>query len=384
MEESETKPLRVAVVGCGQISHTAHIPNFSQSPDVDLVAVADKDRGRADQCSRTFNVPQAFDSFEEMLQTMHIDAVSICVPNKFHAPYAISALEHGCHVLCEKPPAMTADEVSTMAKTAEKAGKVLTFGLHYRFSAEVETIKRFADNEEFGTIHAAKAVALRRRGIPGWGDYGSKVLQGGGPLMDIGVHVLDAALWLMGYPEPRSVLATTHHGIGTREGVGELGSWDWHNHSVEDMARGMVQFTNGASLLLETSFAANLGEQERMEVSVMGDHGGADVLPPRIYQERHGVLIDTVPVHPTPYGVAECYSRQIQDFIRCCVEGGETLVPTGEAIALQRIVDALYLSAQTQRTVELGTVEDRPDGHSASPLGSQDLPSDPTSSRKVS
>lgn len=353
--------LRVGVVGCGQIAQSAHLPNYARFPEVELIAVADCHRTRAEQCARRFGAPMAFDSFESLLQTADVDAVSICVPNKFHAPYAIAALERGIHVLCEKPPAMTGDEAAAMAVAARRAGRILTFGFHYRWAVEVETVKRFVDAQELGEIHAARAVALRRRGIPGWGAFNDKALQGGGPLMDIGVHVLDLALWLMGYPTPQAVLATTHRGIGSREGVGALGAWDWRNYTVEDMARGMVQFEGGSSLLLETSFAANVGEQEQFQVSLMGNRGGADVLPPRIYQERHGVLTDTVPIDLAPSGIEACYERQMRHFVRCCRDGVRPLVSANEAVALQRIVDALYLSAETRQAVDLGASEEAND-----------------------
>jgi predicted dehydrogenase len=353
--------LRVGVVGCGQIARTAHLPNYARCPDVELVAVADRHRARAELCAREFGGSRAFDSFEAMLEATDLDALSICVPNKFHAPYAIAALERGIHVLCEKPPAMTGDEAAAMAAAARRNGRVLTFGFHYRWGVEVGVVKRFVDAQDLGEIHAARAVALRRRGIPGWGVFNDKALQGGGPLMDIGVHVLDLALWLMGYPKPRVILATTHRGIGSREGVGALGDWDWRNYSVEDMARGMIQFENGASLLLETSFAANVGEQEQIQVSLMGDRGGADVLPPRIYQERHGVLTDTAPVNLAPSGTEACYARQIRDFVQCCREGGRPMVSPDESVALQRIVDALYLSAERRRAVDFEASEEATD-----------------------
>lgn len=194
--------LRVGVVGCGQIAETAHLPNFAQLPDVDLVAVADRDGERAERCSRAFSVPSAFDSFETMLGESDLDALSICVPNKFHAPYAIAALNAGVHVLCEKPPATTGEEAAAMAAAAQLNGKVLTFGFHYRWSVGAQTVKRFVNARDLGGIHAASAVSLRRRGIPGWRTFDDKDTQDGGPLMDIGVHVLDLALWLMGYPSP--------------------------------------------------------------------------------------------------------------------------------------------------------------------------------------
>src|SRR5699024_11172597 len=130
---------------------------------------------------------------------------------------------------------------------------------------------------------------------PGWGVFTNKELQGGGPLIDIGVHMLDTALYLMGYPEPDTVLGVTYQEIGNRKGVGLSGDWDWENFTIEDMARGMITFKNGASILLETAFAANVEHVKNMNVKLMGNQGGAEVFPLKIYQEKHQTLTDTTP-----------------------------------------------------------------------------------------
>src|SRR5699024_4627011 len=151
---------------------------------------------KVEQVAEEYNIPNAFTNHEEMLQEVELDAVSICTPNKFHAPAAIAALRAGCHVLCEKPPAMTVEEAHQMDIEAKNAGKILTYGFHFRHKPEVETLKRFIDGGELGEIYAAHVLAIRRRGIPGWGVFTNKELQGGGPLIDIGVHMLDTALYL--------------------------------------------------------------------------------------------------------------------------------------------------------------------------------------------
>ena len=219
---------------------------------------------------------------------------------------------------CEKPPAMTAEEAERMAQAAEKAGKILTYGFHYRHAPEVEALKRFVDAGELGEIYAARVHALRRRGIPGWGVFTNKELQGGGPLIDIGVHMLDTALYLMGYPEPEVVLGSTYQKLGNRKGVGVMGDWDWKNFSVEDMARGMIRFKNGASLILESAFAANLDPLEEMNVTLMGDEGGADLFPLKIYQEKHDTLVNITPAHLPEKG---SYELEIERFVDSCLTG---------------------------------------------------------------
>ncbi|GGH76256.1 putative dehydrogenase [Pullulanibacillus pueri] len=342
-------PLRVGIIGAGGISRGAHLPNYQKCGErVNVVAIADVAKDRAVALAEEFSIPHAFGSFEEMLTEVDLDAVSVCVPNKFHAPAVIAALEAGCHVLCEKPPAMTVAEAEQMAKTAEKAGKILTYGFHYRHQPEVETLKRFTEAGELGDIYSARVHAIRRRGIPGWGVFTNKELQGGGPLIDIGVHMLDAALYLMGYPEPESVYGRTHQKLGNRKGVGLMGDWDWENFSIEDMAIAMVTFKNGATLVLETAFAANVEKADVMQVSLMGDKGGADVFPLKIYQEKHETLLDVTPAYLPKKGGHEL---EVQRFVECCLNGTTPVSVPEQGVALQKIINGIYESADTGEVV---------------------------------
>lgn len=343
--------LRVGIIGAGGIATHGHIPNYLKLGNrVEIVAIADIIKQKAHETAAKFSISHAFGNYEEMLTTMELDAVSVCTPNKFHAEAVIASLQAGCHVLCEKPPAMTAEEAEWMAQTAEKAGKILTYGFHFRHSPEVEAVKRFIHGGELGEIYAARAHALRRRGIPGWGVFTNKDLQGGGPLIDIGVHMLDTALYLMGYPEPDVVFGVTYQKIGNRKGVGVMGNWDWQNFSVEDMARGMIRFKNGASLILETSFAANLEKLEEMQVSLMGDQGGADVFPLKIYQEKHQTLVDMTPAYLPKKGYHEL---EIERFVDCCLTGQEPLCTAREGVILQKLINGIYKSEETGELVKV-------------------------------
>jgi predicted dehydrogenase len=342
--------LRVGIIGAGAIAKDVHIPSYlNNGSKVELVAIADVAVERAQEVAELFSIPNAFSSYKEMLANIKLDAVSICVPNKFHAEATIAALEAGCHVLCEKPPAMTVEESELMMKVASNSGKILTYGFHYRYRPEVEIAKSFIDAGEMGDIYAARVHAIRRRGIPGWGVFTNKELQGGGPLIDIGVHMLDTALYLMGYPEPEVVLGKIHQQIGNKKGVGLLGDWDYENYTVEDMAVGMVTFKNGATLTLEAAFAANVEKNDTMQVSLMGNKGGADIFPLKIYQEKYHTLIDSTPAYlPETNG----HQREISHFIACCLEDRAPLSTPEQGLVIQKIVNAIYESAETGKAIQ--------------------------------
>lgn len=346
-----TDKLRVGIVGAGGIAQHVHIPNYKKFSDrVEIVAIADVAVDRAKEVAEKMEIAHYFSTVDEMLAGVKLDAVSICTPNKFHAASAIAALQAGCHVLCEKPPAMTVAEAEAMAEAAKTAGKYLTFGFHYRHSQEVETLRRFIDAGELGDVYATTATAVRRRGIPGWGVFTNKALQGGGPLIDIGVHMLDTALYLMGYPEPETVFGATYQKLGTRKGVGMMGDWDWQNFSIEDMARGFIRFTNGSTLVLESAFAANVKDREVMNVKLMGDQGGADVFPLTIYQEKHETLVDITPGYlPTKLP----YELEVERFVDACLGGPAPISTPEQGIKLQRIIGGLYASAETGEPVRL-------------------------------
>ncbi|MDC3412044.1 Gfo/Idh/MocA family oxidoreductase [Aquibacillus sp. 3ASR75-11] len=341
--------LKVGIIGAGGIASEVHIPNYLKQEQVEIVAIADVNAERAQKVADQFEIANAFGSYEEMLAQTTLDAVSICVPNKFHKEATVAALKAGCHVLCEKPPAMSEEEANEMLATAKGAGKILTYGFHYRHTPDVQAAKRFIDAGELGDIYSARVQAIRRRGIPGWGVFTNKELQGGGPLIDIGVHMLDTALYLMGYPEPDVVLGKTHQQIGTKKGIGLLGDWDWENYTIEDMAVGMITFKNGASLVLETAFAANVEERETMQVSLMGNKGGADIFPLKIFQEKHQSLIDITPAYLPQVGGHE---QEIKHFVESCLAGKQPISTPKQGAVIQRIVDALYRSAETGKAVQ--------------------------------
>ncbi|PWU69458.1 Gfo/Idh/MocA family protein [Gracilibacillus dipsosauri] len=343
--------LRVGLIGAGGIATSVHLPAYhSVSDQVEVVAIADVAYERAKQVAEEKGIPHAFDQYEKMLKEVELDAVSVCVPNKFHKDATIAALQAGCHVLCEKPPAMNQQEAKEMEDAQAASGKLLMYGFHYRYQAETQAAKRFIDAGELGEIYAGRVHAIRRRGIPGWGVFTNKELQGGGPLIDIGVHMLDTALYLMGYPEPSVVLGQTHQQLGTKKGVGLLGAWDYENFTVEDMAIGMITFKNGASLVLESAFAANVEKNDLMQVSLMGNQGGADIFPLKMYQEKHETLLDITPAYLPKVNAHE---TEIHVFVADCLAGNVTGEYAKQGTNIQKIIDGLYQSAETGKAVNL-------------------------------
>ncbi len=341
--------LRIGVIGTGMIAETAHIPAYLSHPDqVELVALCNIHPQKARRLGDRFNIPGIYGDYRDMIRQENLDAVSVCVPNCYHAPITVDCLKAGCHVLCEKPPAMNTQETEHMIQTAREQGKILTFNLHYRHSKSVQLIKRMAEQGAFGQIYAARVQALRRRGIPGWGRFTRKEIQGGGCLIDIGVHMLDVALYAMGFPDVEYAAASTFSKIGTRLGVGLMGPWDPDQFDVEDAAFGMIRFQDGSCLHLESAFALNMKEPTIMQVHLFGDRAGATVFPPRIFSEAEYELTDTDFPH---LETGHDRHGSITDFIHCCIHGVQPLVRVDEALATQKILDMMYQSAQSGKPV---------------------------------
>lgn len=345
------KKLRLGIMGAGQESINSHFPNCMKNNNIaEIVAVCDVNLQNAKKAAEQFQVPAYYETHTEMLKKENLDMVTICVPNKFHESLTIDALQAGCHVLCEKPPALTARQARRMEEEAGKAGRILTYNLHYRYAPEVQMMKKMIDSGEFGTLYAGKIQAVRRRGIPGWGNFTNADMQGGGPLVDIGVHMLDTALYLLGYPKPLYAAANNSDRIGKRGGVGLMGEWNPEKFTVEDGLFGYIQFEGGISLQVETAFALNCKEKQRMNVEIYGDMAGASVFDGEIYTEKNNAVVDM----KLPF-VQETDKRNlsISNYIRCCAEGEEPLITARQGVTLMSIVEALYRSAKEGKVVEI-------------------------------
>ena len=352
------EPIGIAVVGTGYIGLGAHLPAYQKMQDeglVRIVAVCDINEDALRAASEKFGVASTFTDYREMLETDGIDAVDVCTPNYLHKQPVVDSLAAGKHVICEKPLAINALEGAEMTAAARAAGRQLAVGLNVRFGAGAQAVKRFVEDRRLGEVYYARAHALRRRGIPGWGQFTQKDKQGGGPLIDIGVHILDLTLWLMGHPEPVSVTGQTYAKFGTREGVlGLMGRWDPKTFTVEDFAAGFVRFKGGATLSLESSFAANIAENQ-FHTTLLGTEGGASLYPSddartRLFREESGTLTDTTPVFLPRQNTHEA---ELRAFIQALADDKPVPVPGEQGLLVTRILDALYESAETGHEVLL-------------------------------
>lgn len=345
-----TRKLRVGVVGLG--IGRMHIEGWREHAQVEVVAIADADARRLEQVGEQFGIAGRHASAAAMLEAHTLDAVSICTPNKYHRELTLLALERGCHVLCEKPMAMNAAEGREMLEAAQRAGRRLMINFSYRFSAQSRALKAQVDAGVFGEFYFGRSVWHRRRGMPGFGGwFGSKALAGGGPLIDLGVHRLDLALWLMGYPKPTWVMGSTYDPIA-RAAAAQAGK----AFDVEDLASAFIRFDNGASLVLEASWAAHIGEAELMETRLLGTRAGllqknldeGYRFDAQIFTDQHGTPMD-LRVHPDTATAPSA----MHDFAQAIL--GDTPHPAGadEGLRVMEILDAIYASAASGAPVKL-------------------------------
>lgn len=342
--------LRMGVIGVGGIAQGRHIPTFLKLSDqVTIEAISDVNEETAKNVAERFNISKVYSDYRDMFQD--VDAVTICTPNKFHAEITIAALEAGIHVLCEKPMAMTPEECQAMMDAAEKSGKVLAIAYHYRFMKDSQAAKRVILEDEIGQPIVARAKALRRRKVPGWGVFTNKELQGGGSLIDYGCHFLDLSLWLLGNPEVVEVMGSTYNHLSKMpDQVNQWGSFNHETFEVDDHVTAYIKFDNGASLLFETSWMANIKEDEE-SLSISGLTGGIDLFPFQLNQMKYGMLMNSeanwIPGEDDPS------IPQAQNFINSCLGLEELVVKPKEALQVSQIIDAIYKSSETGQSVRL-------------------------------
>lgn len=342
------KKLRMAIIGSGQIAQVTHIPNYQTMKEVEIVGICDTRFEAARSAAEKFAIPHFYDSHGQMLQELQPDAVTICVPNKFHCPITLDALEAGCHVFCEKPPAITAEEAQCMEEKAREKGVLLSYGFHFRSSEQVRYLKEIIDRGDMGDIYHASVKWLRRRGIPGWGTFTSKEIQGGGPLIDIGAHMLDVTLYLMQYPPISYVCASAHDFLGKTSKAGLMGAWNPEKFTVEDSLFGYIQFANGASLEIKTAFAINEKERDIRNVQLYGSRLGASVFPLELHGEADGQLFD----QQFPYmEMRDFHIDMDQNFVKACLGETKLLVTAAQGTYIQQLIEALYKSAESGQPV---------------------------------
>jgi predicted dehydrogenase len=347
--------LRFGVLGAGQISRIA-CQEINSHAAARVVAASDPHADRLAELSAGLGGVRTYDANEALLADPELDAVFIATPNVFHAPLALAALAAGKHVLVEKPFATNAAEAEAVVSAAKRSGKLLSVGMNQRFRPESQRVAALVRAGKLGHVYHAKAFWFRRAGIPKLGTwFGKKSLAGGGALYDIGVHVLDLALFVMGRFDPISVSGQVYTSFGHR-GIGE-GSWSLSERShlefdVDDGATALLRFADGATLTLDVSWAIHQKEPDRMNVLVRGSDAGAGCYPGERYRfgSEKGVY-ETTTLAETPLQYP--HANRFHNFIGAVLGSESLCVTPGQAIVVQRVLDAIYESSRLGREVML-------------------------------
>jgi len=357
MEKKKTyrgKKFRVAIIGCGGIAQT-HMAALRRMPDVEVVAGVDIVKERLDIFQEKWGVTELYKDWKKMLKAVEPDGVSVCTPNGVHAAPAVDSLKAKSHVIVEKPMAMNPTECKQMITAAKKARKKLSVGFQFRYHPNTQFLTRARDNGDFGDIMYVKCEALRRRGIPNWGVFGQKKLQGGGPMIDIGVHVLEMAHYFMGSPKPVAATGNiwTYMGNKPSKVVCPWPNWDHKTYTVEDLAIGHIRFENGAILQIEASFVAHI-EKDLWNFTFMGTKGGGQWDPPSIFTDRNDTMVNT-----TPYFVGDkasfdtLFDIKLRNWIDGCRKNQKLEAPGEAGLAIQKIIDGVYRSAKAGKEVAI-------------------------------
>lgn len=353
--------LRVGIIGCGGIANGKHMPNLAKIKEVEMVAFCDLIEDRAKQAAEKYGVPgsKTYVDYNDLLARDDIDVVHICTTNDSHAPITVAALESGKHVMCEKPMATDSEGARAMVEAYKRTGKKLTIGYQGRFRPQAMHLKALADDGFFGEIYFAKALAVRRRAVPTWGSFLDKDKQGGGPLIDIGTHALDLTLWVMNNYEPEIVLGSSFYKLGKKENAANAwGPWDPDKFEVEDSAFGFIKMKNGATIILESSWALNTLQIGESQTVICGTEAGADMLDGlRINGEEYGRLYTKIPELKSG-GVAYYEGKstdpgeaEARAWIDAIINDKDPLVLPEQALVVTEILEAIYKSAEQNEAV---------------------------------
>lgn len=357
---------RVCIISCGMITNSAHIPAYRQFPeDYEIAAVCDINEQAAKETAERNQIPAYYTDADKMLAEQKPDVVSVCVPNCFHKDYTMLALKYGANVLCEKPLAFRYEDAVDMFDYAKKQGKVLMACQSMRFTPDRLAAKEYIEQEGMDDIYYGELSRIRRRGIPTWGAFHMKKISGGGAFVDIGVHMLDTLVWLMGNPKVKSVNATTmqnhKYEVGSLKGSGALKgevhtqrAFNPKEMDVEDFSCGMITFENGAKVSFTVAWAANMPEAS--DIRLVGKKAGMDLPACKVYSgenEEHVLQTDSLLYESVFPG-----HIYLADNMRKVLKGeAQPVVKPEETINVSAILELFYRSAESGREAFMEELE---------------------------
>lgn len=354
--------VKIGIIGCGGIANGKHMPSLKKIKNVQMVAFCDIIEERAVKAAEEYGVEGAkvYTDYKELLKDRDIEVVHVCTPNRSHAFISIDAMEAGKHVMCEKPMAKTYKEAKEMLDASERMGMKLTIGYQSRWRADSLYLKKMCEDGELGEIYYGKAIALRRRAVPTWGVFLNEYEQGGGPLIDIGTHALDLTLWMMDNYKPKMVVGTTFEKLKNQKDCGNAwGDWDPKKFTVEDAAFGFIVMENGATIMLESSWALNIRNPKEAITMICGTEGGADMFDGLninfIKNGRQCILKPDLTAGGVAFydgdGDEDPSVLEARAWLDAVVNDHEPRTKASQALVVTQILEAIYESAKTGKPV---------------------------------
>ncbi|KAF4322893.1 hypothetical protein G195_004121 [Phytophthora kernoviae 00238/432] len=322
--------LHIGMIGTGSISDL-HMRCYAKNENAVIYAICDLNEQRAAAAAEKYDAQSVYTDYREMLKDPHVDAVSIST---------------------------NVEDALRIEEAVKKSGCTFVVGFVRRYDNNMQMMRSFIDAGEFGELYYAKASILRRLGNPG-GWFADKNRSGGGPLIDLGVHIIDQCWYLMGKPKPVSVSGNTYRKLGNRAHIEHLSFYKAADYSsavnnVEDMANALIRFENGASLAVDVSFTLH-ARGEESSVRLYGERGGIELEPETlIVTEKHNTILNIEP--QTDYkglDIHGAFQNQIDHFVDCCLNGTEPISPIADGVASTRMLCGIYESAEKGQEIRL-------------------------------
>lgn len=354
------REVRIGIIGCGGIANGKHMPALKKLENVKMVAFCDLISDRAEKAKKDFGTEDAgvYTDYRELLKRTDIEVIHVLTPNSSHCELSVASLESGRHVMCEKPMAKTYEDALKMCEAAKKSGKLLTIGYQTRSGKTHQYVRHMIENGDLGEIYYIKAPQIRRRGVPVWGVFLDKEKQGGGPMIDIGTHSIDAALSLINNYDVVSVTGSVYRKLAdTAMNSNEWGMWKAEEFEVEDSAMGYIKFKNGATMVVEASWALNYSGQAHM--TLCGTKGGVEFIDDtvRVNGEMSGSLyLNDIKPNSTARDLfhgEELNSEEYEakQWIYSVVNNVPPIVKPHQAAMVSRIIESIYKSAEEGKTI---------------------------------
>ena len=354
--------VKVGIIGCGGIANGKHMPNLKKLKNVQMVAFCDIVEEKAIKAAKEYGVDGAkvYTDYKELLLDPQIEVVHVLTPNREHADISVDALYAGKHVMCEKPMAKTAADARRMCEAAKATGKKLTIGYQHRQKAQSQYAKEYIASGAMGEIYYANCLATRRRGTPNWGVFLDEEAQGGGPIIDIATHSLDLTLYLMNNYEPEMVVGKTHKKLEHPEAGNIWGDNGVSETALEEAACAFIRMKNGATIMLETSWALNTAEPVAEGSCVLcGSKAGLSIKNNKLTINKVELNRQVLTEVDTSAGGVAFYAGAQNDsafteaynWIQCIVEDTDPVVLPEQALVVSEILEAIYTSSQTGKAV---------------------------------